>query len=69
MCENLGIAADKAPTGYEGGARKIHTTSDFDKQWYAGNSTATYLLFETSSLDSKFPAFTALKCALGCMKT
>ena len=28
--------AEKAPTGYEGGSRKIRTTPEFDKMWFAG---------------------------------
>ncbi|KAA6420923.1 MAG: glutamine amidotransferase [Trebouxia sp. A1-2] len=31
----LGGRVAKASTGYEGGARTIFTTPDFDKQWYA----------------------------------
>ncbi|CAL8462714.1 g2247 [Coccomyxa elongata] len=31
----LGGTVGKAPTGYEGGSRKIHTTPDFDTMWYA----------------------------------
>ena len=36
--------AEKAPTGYEGGSRKIRTTPEFDEMWFAGKSAtpATY---------------------------
>ena len=30
------ICAAKAPTGYEGGSRKIHTTPEFSTMWFAG---------------------------------
>ena len=40
------LLAAKASTGYEGGARTVYTTPEFDKQWYAGQlhvSTASSL--------------------------
>lgn len=50
----------KAPTGYEGGSRKIHTTPDFDKMWYAGKDMVIALV-SLDNLDKKHMLTATLK--------